>query len=550
MGLVLGAGAYAQTDIVLVRSHGSLTGGDETYAGARVDWYDLQAPADGRISVVAVSPDGPVTILFRRPGQPPEEIADRREVARLSRSAAAGEQMSVGVSVSPSAGGVGTGPVEYLVQVVFGSGETSLTIGGYLTGNLEPGDETTDFGTYVDWYPLSVPAGDRIRVELSSADFDAYLVVELPDGNVLENDDTSGSDSSVSFTSTTGGVARVGARSYGSGETGSYEIGVFKEVVSPIRVGETMQAELVASSAIYRLEGQPGQTVVVDLSSDAFDTILTIDDSDGAYLSNDDSAESSNSRLTYVIGTSGEATITVSSYDGRGEFALSVQPSNVRFQEYSDGYELRDGDVINGRLGVSSPQRDGSYYQRFTFLAEKGARVTITLESDSFDSYLRLVDPAGREWTDDDSGGGLTARLTFVAERSGTHEVYVSPLGSGEMGVYTLSFEQGDAGRLILSTRGQLTPNDQTDITGNSYDVYEFRAEAGKAVVIDVASPSFDTIAILRDAFGTVILQDDDGGGDSNSRIEFTPDRTGSYELVVTSFGSGSYGNYTVSIYQ
>ncbi len=69
-------------------------------------------------------------------------------------------------------------------------------------------------------------------------------------------------------------------------------------------------------------------------------------------------------------------------------------------------------------------------------------------------------------------------------------------------------------------------------------------------MVIDVMSGTLDTQAILRDQFGTIILSDDDGGSDSNSRIEYVPDRTATFELVVTSISSESYGNYTVTIYE
>jgi hypothetical protein len=372
----------------------------------------------------------------------------------------------------------------------------------------------------------------------------------LPGGGVLENDDTNGTNSSVGFTAARDGIARVGVRAYGHGYTGQYEVTAEEERVNTIGVGQIVTAELSSGSAVYSVQGYPGQAIDVNLSSFDIDPTLTIEDSDGNSVYNDDYDGSTDSYLLYVFGDPGMATITVGSYGGDGEYTLSVQESNVQFETLTDGYRLENGDQIAGNLTSQSPQLDGVYSQRFTFYAEENERVEITLESDSFDSFLRLVDPRGVEYTDDDSAGNLNSRISFTTERSGIHEVYATPLGYGEVGLYTISFSRSSAGSLILSTRGQLTPNDNTDISGKSYDTYQFQAQAGKSVVIDVVSMAFDTQAILRDQNGAIILRDDDGGTDSNSRIEFIPDRTATFELVVTSYSAESYGNYTVAIYE
>ena len=544
-------GLSAQTDsLVLVRVHGSLTGNETSSGGGTVDWYEVQAPADGRIEAIAVSVDGPLTLLVRRGGRSAEEIPGGRESTRTSRSVAQGERLSVGVTAGFGANPVWSGPAEYILQVVFASGDAALTVGGFQTGFLETSDEQYDGGSYIDWYPLPVSAGVRVRVDVASDDFDTYLMVELPGGHLLENDDTNGTNSSVGFAAVADGVARVGVRAFGSGNTGQYELTAVEERVNSIAIGQTVTADLSSGSAVYSVQGYPGQVVDVDLSSFDIDTTLTITDPDGHDVYNDDHGDSTDSHIVYVFGDYGTATITVGSYGGYGEYTLSIQESSVRFETLSDGYRLEDGDVIAGQLSSGSAQLDGVFHQRFTFYAEENERVEITLESDSFDSFLRLVDPRGIEYTDDDSAGDLNSRISLTTERSGIHEVYASPLGYGEVGLYTISFTQSSAGSLVLSTRGQLTPNDDTDISGKAYDIYEFRAQAGKTVVIDVMSMSFDAQAILRDQFGTVILRDDDGGADSNARIVFVPDRTATFELVVTGFSAESRGNYTVTIYE
>ncbi|MCK4514292.1 MAG: hypothetical protein KAU31_03490, partial [Spirochaetaceae bacterium] len=292
------AAAFAQADsVVLVRAHGSLTADDVSYANGVADWYDVQAPADGRLEIIAVSVDAPPTLLVRRSGQSAEEVSGGRDAARISRGVVQGERLSIGVTTGYAASPVWSGPTEYVLQVVFASGDATLAVGGFLTGNLESGDEQTADGSYIDWYPLPVSAGGRLRVDLSSVDFDTYLIVELPGGRIRENDDTMGTNSSVGFTPATGGVARVGVRSYGYGGIGQYEVTVVEEEVQLISIGETVTADLLGNSAVYFLQGFSGQSVEVDLSSFEIDTILTIEDPDGTYLSNDDYGQSTDSHL-------------------------------------------------------------------------------------------------------------------------------------------------------------------------------------------------------------------------------------------------------------
>lgn len=545
------AGAFGQSDSrILVRSNGSIAADDSPYAGHSADWFPIQVPEDGRIQITAVSVDISPIILIQRGFGDVEEIDGRRESAGTTRSVEAGELINIGVTYEPGAEIAWNGDPEYTLQVVFIAGELSLSVGGYIEGELDRGDEEASGGQYIDWYPLPVQAGTRIRVDLTSYDFDTYLVVELPDGSRRENDDAMGTDSSVSFASPSSGTARVGVRSYGYGDTGRYEVAVSEQVVTPISVGDTRQAVLDGPAAVYEIRGFSGQAVEVTIASEEFDTTLEISDNDGAELFNDDYGMGTDSRLLYVFGDSGSAAISVGSYGGTGEYTIAIRETQVNLQTVSDGQRLEGGEVITGRITNLSPQLDGYYHQRFTFYADEGERIEITLESDSFDAYLRLIDPSGFETTDDDSAGNLNSRITYTANRTGIHEIYARPLGSGETGLYTISFRRLADARQVLSERGQLTPNDDVDESGTAVDVYRLQLEAGRSVVIDVMSVSFDTRARLRDPDGFIVAENDDGASGSDSRIQISPAQTGVYELEVTSFSAGSYGNYRVEVFE
>ncbi|MFW5686321.1 MAG: hypothetical protein ACOC0O_06680, partial [Spirochaetota bacterium] len=391
----------------------------------------------------------------------------------------------------------------------------------------------------------------RARVSISSVDFDTYLVIELPDGRVLENDDSDGTDSALTLAVSEPGVARVGVTSYGYASTGDYTLEITTVEERTVTVGRVVRGSLEAVEDIYLLRGEPGETVAVELRSDAFDTYLELEADDGTYLYNDDAAGISVSRLVHELGSTGEAVITVSSFGGgTGAYELDVQTYRYEGPLLDDGYPLADGDVVTGELGPHVPMRDGSYVQRFTFRAEPGERVEIVLRSDDFDSYLRVITPRGEEVSDDDSGGGLDSRIILTADERGMYEVLASDLGGGSLGGYTLSFARLSDARMLLSTHGELGREDRVDVRGNFYDVHRFDVTAGRLVTVDVVSDDFDGYAVVRAGERDILYRDDDGGGSGNPRISFTAERSETLELIVTTYSPESTGRYSVSIYE
>jgi len=65
-------------------------------------------------------------------------------------------------------------------------------------------------------------------------------------------------------------------------------------------------------------------------------------------------------------------------------------------------------------------------------------------------------------------------------------------------------------------------------------------------------STYFDSYLFLEDSAGTVLMQDDDGGGYPNARIIYRPTKTDTYRIVATTFEKAapdlSPGLYTVTV--
>jgi hypothetical protein len=547
--LVVAAGLMPAQDQMLLRDSGSLEPGDRrSRDGVYEDRFTVVATEDGSIVVTVVSPDFAPLVVVDVPGRDIRDAGGSEYAVRVPARVSRGDEIEIRVSSTTP---VPTDYADYLIAVRYGAAGDMLVLGSTVLGSLSAGDDLDSDGSYIDYYDLELPADVGVQVNLSSYDFDAYLRVELPDGRTLENDDANGTDSSVNIPAGSGGVVRVGATSWGYQSTGEYTIEVISRESTGISVGEYITGNLTGDQATYTLTGTPGDLVAIELRSDDFDTYLELTDAAGTYLYNDDAESFSTSRIIYSISDFGEAEIVVSSFGSSGgEFSLEVYSYTYDGPEIADGYRLQDGDEIRGNLGPHLPMYDGTYQQRFTFEAEAGERVEIVLRSDDFDCYLRVVDPDGFEYTDDDGAGNLDSKLMITADRGGVYEVFARDLGGGSIGDYTLSFSRLNPARVIFSTEGQLTTNSPQDISGKYYETHVFEVEAGANVTIDVVSDDYDGYAVVRTLDGSILYRDDDGGGGGNPRISFTADQTERLELVVTTYSSEVTGRYSVLIYE
>ncbi len=86
----------------------------------------------------------------------------------------------------------------------------------------------------------------------------------------------------------------------------------------------------------------------------------------------------------------------------------------------------------------------------FPLILQAGKTYVISMNSRVFDTYLRLVDPAGRQVAeDDDSGGDLNARIIYRPVQTGSHRVVATSYTENVTGPFQLIVqEQGEAGAL------------------------------------------------------------------------------------------------------
>src|SRR5207237_4073300 len=99
-------------------------------------------------------------------------------------------------------------------------------VGTLATGDCQFGD-----GSFFDDYSFSGAAGQQIAVEMSSAEFDTYLLLLGPDGSTLKTDDDSGGGTDSYIPSEGGfyalpstGTYIIRSKAFYANQTGNYSI--------------------------------------------------------------------------------------------------------------------------------------------------------------------------------------------------------------------------------------------------------------------------------------------------------------------------------------
>lgn len=239
------------------------------------------------------------------------------------------------------------------------------------------------------------------------------------------------------------------------------------------------------------------------------------------------------------------------------------------------GGTLRLGQSASGELTRGDGQlADDSYFDDYVVTLRRGERVTATLRSEAFDAFLHAGRRAAdgtleNRANDDDSGGGTDARLTYTADRDGPVTIRVNTLSAGERGRYTLELaspggaapDDGtpapspggiqtlQAGQTV---RGELAQGDEKMDDDSFYDLYTYMARRGERIVVRMSSDDFDTVLGVSSLNGDADLEntvlDDDGGGGTNSRVEYTADRDGPLVIRANSLSGGETGRYTIVV--
>ncbi|MFK7985980.1 MAG: caspase domain-containing protein [Sandaracinaceae bacterium] len=210
-------------------------------------------------------------------------------------------------------------------------------------------------------------------------------------------------------------------------------------------------------------------------------------------------------------------------------------------------------------LSAADPLNRGqAHYHVWRLELDGTQRVRVRMSSSALDPLMEIRGPGSQHLRNDDAfPGTLDALLDFQPGQPGTWEVWATTYGAGQTGDYTLSVEGREPGGVgqpmtlgspVESTLGQFS---DPELPGSWL---HFEGQEGAIVRLRVTSPAFDTIATLVGPEGQNWVNDDahDLGADGtesslDSTIVAALPQTGTYQLVVTSYGGQGQGSFRVA---
>jgi hypothetical protein len=227
---------------------------------------------------------------------------------------------------------------------------------------------------------------------------------------------------------------------------------------------------------------------------------------------------------------------------------------------------IRVGQTVQGSITESDPSlSERGRFKVYRFEAAADTRYIVTMESESFDTYVAVARQVGGITdvmrSDDDGGENTNSRLRFRPEQGGSYLVIAQSYGEDGTGGFTLKVEAAPQAttaapqpiQIGRSVSGSLADSDASlDEDDSYYDTYTLHLRRGQRLVMEMHSSDFDTFLHFGRMDGgdfQSIKTDDDGADEgTDSRIRVTVDQDGDYVIRANSVGAGETGAYTLVV--
>jgi hypothetical protein len=319
----------------------------------------------------------------------------------------------------------------------------------------------------------------------------------------------------------------------------------------------------------YRVRLREGESVQIDMASEALDSVLEIlppGGTDEPLKSHDDiGGGSRDARLRFTAPAAGDYFVRALGFQGgTGAYTLSAKrrilaapPAVVALQSGAD---------VSGRFNErSAVDEEDRPYALYEFDGRKGERVRIDMVSTTLDSKLDLSHGAFSV-SNDDGGEGLNSRIFAILpetgryrlkarsinEQSGTYALalQVHPPAGPPAPPRTLRREAPNIGRLSFDDPNMELALDDKGEPTYFYRLYALPMRAGETVTIDLKAESFDPVldAGVMSPLGFAVARSNDDTDGTNARLVLSPTGDGTVYIRARSLNAESMGDYILTV--
>lgn len=342
---------------------------------------------------------------------------------------------------------------------------------------------------------------------------------------------------------------------------------------------------------LFAFDGRAGQRVRIAVDSRFFDTYVELLADSEVLAFNDDAAgRGTNSLIEHTLPRTARYLVRVSPFranaNDAGLYNVEVSEAGTTPAAPAGTVTMSGADLattlgraisvtptrrINGLpvleaglvyRGTIAPGDDvvspGQYSDSYVFEGRRDQRLTLTMRSSDVDATLAINNASGfRLYNDDGPNLGTSAQISTVLPADGLYTITASTY-SPSVGEYTIEVA-AEAGSPLTSAAGGPTSEGQTasgslSATDDRFDPeryadrYSLDGRRGERVRITARSRAFDTRLVLRGPNNFEASNDDGPNMGTNSQLDATLPADGPYQLLITSFGPGMTGDYTINM--
>ena len=457
-----------------------------------------------------------------------------------------------------------------------------LAIGGRVEGALSARDPLMSDIGHFKVYRFEARAGQRLRFLVEGLGVEPRVKVAREVGGLTDYLTEAGDGDTervlLRFTAPANGSYLLAIFSGDEDETGGFMLSSADitdapaPAPRPLQHGQRIDGELNENSAYdeeheqtfdyYSFRARAGELVMITMKSDDFDAYLEVGTLEGksfdALEANDDAMGGTDARVRFEAPRDGLYIVRAAALSGIGAYSLQVAAPGAP----AAPQRLTLEGEVTGELGerAAYDEDNDRTYDSWVLRAERGQKLTIRMRSDDFDTWLAVGTMTDGRFielqSNDDVGSGTNSRIDMTVPSTG--ELLIRAAGLGDVsGDYVLVAGAAREFNLITPIRrdsmitGEIDDDAEYDEDESlSFRFYTFRAQAGESLEIVMISDDIDAhlaLGVLSGSSFEEIDSDDDGFGDTNSRIRFTAERTGEYAIRAGSLG-GAYGAFRLHV--